>query len=70
MEELRDTSDKIMYSRRTMIDLSADYNIQLVTFPSSVVANVLALNPKKDWKFQLPKLKLPKCRYDQRLRSG
>lgn len=40
MDELRDTSDKVMYSRRTFIDLSADYNIKLVTFPSNLVANV------------------------------
>ena len=47
MEELRDTSDKIMYSRRTMIDLSADYNIRLVTFPSSVIANAFGFKPEK-----------------------
>lgn len=40
MEELRDTADKVMYSRRTLIDLSADYNSKLVTFPSSIVANM------------------------------
>jgi LemA protein len=40
MEELRDTADKVMYSRRTLIDLSADYNIKVVTFPSNLVANI------------------------------
>lgn len=40
MEELRDTSDKVMYARRTLIDLSADYNIKVVTFPSNLVANM------------------------------
>lgn len=40
MEELRDTSDKVMYARRTLIDLSADYNIKVVTFPSNLVANI------------------------------
>lgn len=40
MDELRDTADKVMYSRRTLIDLSADYNIMVVTFPSNLVANV------------------------------
>lgn len=40
MEELRDTSDKVMYARRTLIDLSADYNIKVVTFPSNIVANL------------------------------
>lgn len=40
MEELRDTADKVMYSRRTLIDLTADYNIKLITFPSTLVAKV------------------------------
>ncbi|HBD02384.1 MAG: LemA family protein, LemA protein [Microgenomates group bacterium GW2011_GWC1_46_16] len=40
MEELRDTADKVMYARRTLIDLSADYNIKVVTFPSQIVANL------------------------------
>lgn len=40
MEELRDTADKVMYSRRTLIDLSADYNVKIVTFPSNLVANM------------------------------
>jgi LemA protein len=40
MEELRDTADKVMYSRRTLIDLSADYNVKVVTFPSNLVANI------------------------------
>jgi LemA protein len=40
MEELRDTADKVMYSRRTLIDLSADYNIKIATFPSNLVAGM------------------------------
>ena len=40
MEELRDTADKVMYARRTLIDLSADYNVRVVTFPSNLVANM------------------------------
>ncbi len=40
MDELRDTADKVMYSRRTLIDLSADYNIKVVTFPSNLVARL------------------------------
>ncbi|OGY09682.1 MAG: hypothetical protein A2782_03110 [Candidatus Blackburnbacteria bacterium RIFCSPHIGHO2_01_FULL_43_15b] len=47
MEELRDTSDKVMYSRRTLIDLSADYNTKLVTFPSSIVANMFGFQAVK-----------------------
>jgi len=40
MEELRDTSDKLMYARRTLIDLTADFNAKLLTFPSNMIANV------------------------------
>ncbi len=38
MDELRDTSDKVMYARRLVIDLTADYNVKLVTFPTSLIA--------------------------------
>ena len=41
MEELRDTADKIMYARRTLIDLTADYNTRLATFPSNLVGKCL-----------------------------
>lgn len=47
MEELRDTADKLMYSRRTLIDLTADYNIKVATFPSSVVAGVFKFSAEK-----------------------
>ncbi len=40
MEELRDTADKVMYARRTLIDLVADYNTKVVTFPSNLVAKL------------------------------
>lgn len=40
MDELRDTADKVMYARRLMIDLTADYNVKLVSFPSNLVANL------------------------------
>jgi LemA protein len=40
MDELRDTSDKLMYARRTLIDLTADYNTKLITFPSNLVAKI------------------------------
>jgi LemA protein len=40
MDELRDTADKIMYSRRTLIDLSADYNQRVITFPTNLVARL------------------------------
>jgi LemA protein len=40
MDELRDTSDKVMYARRLLIDLTADYNVKLVSVPSSIVAGI------------------------------
>lgn len=40
MDELRDTSDKVMYARRLVIDLTADFNVKRVSFPSSLVANM------------------------------
>ena len=47
MDELRDTSDKIMYSRRLVIDLSADYNARRITFPSNLVANTFGFQQQK-----------------------
>ena len=47
MDELRDTADKLMYARRTVIDLAADYNIKRVTFPSNLVANMFSFSEEK-----------------------
>lgn len=47
MDELRDTSDKVMYSRRTLIDITADYNIKLATFPTNLVANAFGFQSEK-----------------------
>lgn len=47
MDELRDTSDKLMYSRRVVIDLSADFNQKLVTFPSNIVGNLFGFKSQK-----------------------
>lgn len=46
MDELRDTADKVMYSRRTLIDLTADYNVMIVTLPSSLVAKIFSFGEK------------------------
>jgi LemA protein len=40
MDQLRDTSDKVMYARRLLIDLTADYNVRLVSFPSNLIAGM------------------------------
>ena len=50
MDELRDTADKLMYSRRTLIDLTADYNVMLVAFPSNLVAKLFSFKPEKGLK--------------------
>lgn len=42
MDELRDTSDKVMYSRRLLIDLSADFNVKRVSFPSNIIASMFS----------------------------
>ena len=47
MEELRDTADKVMYSRRTLIDLTADYNIRLAVFPSNLMGKMFGFQPEE-----------------------
>lgn len=46
MNELRDTADKLVYSRRTLIDLTADYNTQIVVFPKNLIANLFNFKPQ------------------------
>jgi len=50
MEELRDTSDKVMYARRTLIDLTADYNMMIVTIPSNFIAQLFKFKQKQGLK--------------------
>ena len=47
MDELTDTSDKLMYSRRTLIDLTQMYNVKLVTFPSNIIAGLFGFTVEK-----------------------
>lgn len=47
MDELRDTADKLMYSRRTMIDLTADYNTAIVTVPGVWLASLFGFQAEK-----------------------
>lgn len=47
MGELTDTADKLMYARRTVIDLTQNYNQRLVVFPSSIIANMFGFKPEK-----------------------
>ncbi|MFH1967088.1 MAG: LemA family protein [Patescibacteria group bacterium] len=46
MDELTDTADKLMYARRSLIDLSQSYNQKLVMFPSNLIANVFGFKPE------------------------
>jgi len=47
MDELTDTSDKLMYARRSLIDLSQTYNQRLVTFPGNMIAQTFGFKPEK-----------------------
>lgn len=47
MNELTDTADKLMYARRSVIDLTQNYNVKLVTFPSNLVANMFGFKSEK-----------------------
>lgn len=50
MDELRDTADKLMYSRRTLIDLTADYNAMIVTIPSKFIAQIFGFKAEPGFK--------------------
>ncbi|MFC1790216.1 LemA family protein [Patescibacteria group bacterium] len=50
MDELRDTADKLMYSRRTLIDLVADYNTKRIAFPSSILATMFGFGKQEGLK--------------------
>ncbi len=47
MDELRDTADKLMYSRRTLIDLTADFNTAISTIPGIWIAPILGFKEEK-----------------------
>ncbi|PIR60410.1 MAG: hypothetical protein COU68_02675 [Candidatus Pacebacteria bacterium CG10_big_fil_rev_8_21_14_0_10_45_6] len=40
MRELTDTADKLMYARRSVIDLTQNFNEKLVMFPSNLIAGL------------------------------
>ncbi|HSW89683.1 MAG TPA: LemA family protein [Patescibacteria group bacterium] len=46
MNELRDTADKLMYARRSVIDLTQQYNQSLVTFPGNIFGSVFGFIKK------------------------
>jgi LemA protein len=47
MDELTDTADKLMYARRSVIDLTQNYNEKLLTLPSSLIANAFGFKEEK-----------------------
>ena len=47
MNELRDTADKLMYSRRTLIDLTADFNTAISTIPGLWIAPMMGFKEEK-----------------------
>lgn len=47
MEELADTADKLSYARRTLIDLTQQYNEKRVTFPSNIIASMFGFGEEK-----------------------
>ena len=47
MDELRDTADKLMYARRTLIDLTADYNTSISTIPGIWIAPIFGFKEEK-----------------------
>lgn len=46
MDELRDATDKITYAHQVLIDLSADFNQKLVTFPSNIIGSLFGFKPQ------------------------
>jgi len=53
MDELRDTADKLMYARRTLIDLTADFNVMIMTIPSKFIASIFGF--KQETGLKAPK---------------
>lgn len=46
MDELTDTADKLSYARRSVIDLTQNFNQKLVVFPSNVLAKAMGFTPE------------------------
>lgn len=63
MDELRDTADKIMYARRLMIDLTADFNVKRMTFPSSLIAKMFNISEAEGLKISEAETKTPKVSF-------
>jgi len=55
MNNLTDTADKVSYSRRLLIDLTADYNTKLVVFPGNIIAGLLGFKEEAGLDFESSK---------------
>ncbi|KUK83351.1 MAG: Uncharacterized protein XD98_0369, partial [Microgenomates bacterium 39_6] len=44
---LRDTQDKVMYAKRTLIDLVQSFNAKVLGFPSNIVAKIFGFKTQK-----------------------
>jgi LemA protein len=60
MDELRDTADKIMYARRLLIDLTADFNVKRVSVPANIVAKIFNIAEQPGLITQSKDTKTPK----------
>ncbi|OGJ16651.1 MAG: hypothetical protein A2632_01145 [Candidatus Pacebacteria bacterium RIFCSPHIGHO2_01_FULL_46_16] len=47
MRELTDTADKLMYARRSLIDLTQNFNEKLVVFPSNLIAGIFGFKQQQ-----------------------
>jgi len=47
MRELADTADKLMYARRSVIDLTQQFNERLVVFPSNLIAGLFGFKQQQ-----------------------
>jgi len=47
MDNLRDTADKVSYARRLLIDLVADFNTKISTFPGLLFAKLFGFKEEK-----------------------
>ena len=47
MDELTDTADKLTYARRSVIDLTQNFNEKLMVFPSNLIAKIFGFTEEK-----------------------
>lgn len=60
MNELRDTADKTMYARRTLIDITADFNTSIQTIPGIWLAPMFGFKEEIGFEVSESETKTPK----------